>query len=116
MDINLVDQDDMAELQEFGRSFEHKVCQSKWPLYTVVDGSITIGYFNVANPVLIYPSVHPHCTPRQVYRAAELVRKRLKVRANQLGCLVPIDSQNFTAEILAKLGFQSTNLSLYIAP
>lgn len=118
MRIDVVDKDDakqMAELRQFAESFEHDIQPTPWPMYVVHnDEGKRLGYFQVCQPTLIYPAIHPHCTPREVYEAGKLVLGRLRLKTGQIGALTP-EKTNFTARIMEKLGFTFTNLLLYVA-
>ena len=103
------------ELKAWAKTFDHENEPSPWPLYVVTKGEKKLGYFYVANPVLIWPSLDYKCTPRETKTVIEMVQKRAKLCGNP-AAVVPKDSDTFTPEAMKKLGFEETNCLLYIIP
>lgn len=99
----------MGWLIDFAAEFEHELVACKHPLYVIKNGKKVLGYFHACQPVLIYPSIHPHCTPREVYDLGNLLAERAGKNG---GALTPIETK-FTPRIMEKLGFHPTNLLLY---
>lgn len=116
--IQPVDQSNMGELIEFARSFDHELEASPhWPLYEAhnMDNGKRLGYFFVATPTILYPSVHPHCTPREVLQLCRTVRERVESMGGNASACVPQTSRTFTPRIMQHFGFKPTNLLLYVS-
>lgn len=114
--IERTNQADMGELIQFAHSFNHDLAPSEWPLYEGFRDEKRLGYFFIVDRApIIYPSVHPHCTPREVLEIVRLVKSRLEINGASASALVPDDSKAFTPRIMAKLGFTSTGTTLYVS-
>lgn len=113
--ICLIDQDDPAELakvQRFAESFEHKVDKCDFPLYLVEKDGVMLGYFHLATVNVIHPAMKPGSTPREVYEMIQMVRERTAAMGHPVAVLVP-QKTDFTGPMMETLGFYSTDNILY---
>lgn len=115
--IQPVDQSNLGELQAFARTFDHELEPCEWPLYEAhnMGNGKRLGYFFVTQHPIIYPSVHPHCTPREVLEIGRMVKGRVEMFGKNAAVLVPQRTETFTPRIMQHLGFRGTDLLLYVS-
>jgi hypothetical protein len=97
-------QEALDSLDQWAASFGHSAQRFDIPLFECWNGDKRLGYFHVPMVPVIFPAVHPDCTPREVLECTQQVVAGVRGRYGSCGAVTTEDSR-FTPRIMRHFGF-----------